>query len=323
MKTIDKFSSVVVLCYLSTCIYLPMAEAGYVDGGNLYAGYHVMQGTTDPSGLTPKVGFFSGINSEENYLERNNLNRKKQKKDGFANIISDTHPELGRLIQKQSKDGIHHSSSMGVVKFRRRNSVLPPKTKKRLDDEAARIAEGYSENFCCDGQQKGSPVKIRVLMLQPKTHTRPSTQEGCCDFEVEVYWAPSDPIGNQRILPNETQELWEEWGTAHPVNPKGLLHKNHDWRSIVRGTATKVEQVTGPVRERMPGPFKIPRYREVIKTRYEDVVNSATGKPVYASPVATKMGQWMNSDADHVFVCHSQGCNNLWNMLGNACHNDW
>ncbi len=303
-----------------------IANAGYVDGGNLYAGYHIMHQTTDPSGLTPKVGFFSGINSKENYLERHNTNPEKEKKDGFADIIYAQDETLGLLIRQQSENGIHHSSSMGVVKFRRRNSVLPPGTRKRLDGEAAGIASNYQGDFCCDAQERGSPVKIRVLMLQPKTLTRPSTQEGCCDFEVEVYWAPSDPIGNQRILPNETQEFWEQWAPAdsvHPVNPKGLLHRNHDWRSIVRGTAVQVEQVTGPVRERMPGPFKIPRYREVIKTRYEDVVNSATGKPVYASPVATKMGQWMNSDADHVFVCHSQGCNNLWNMLGNACHNDW
>jgi hypothetical protein len=123
------------------------------------------------------------------------------------------------------------------------------------------------------------------------------------------------------VFSREDQDFWEEWGTAYPVNPKGLLHKNHDWRSIVRGTAISVEQVEAEVRQRV-GPLndKNPRYRTVTKKIWQDQSNPSTGDPNYAPPVVDVMGNWMKEEDGYVFICHSQGCNTVWHILESACH---
>ncbi len=288
-------------------------HAGYVDGNNMYAGYHVMQGATDPSGLTPKVGYFSGINSPINYLEKGftvELGKDKANK------------QLVQTMDTAAKNGMHEHSELGTsIRDLPSDNLLHPFSRARMDGEARSIAEGYKDKFCCDAEKQKSPVKIRVMMFQPKTHKLPSTKEGCCDFaEVVTYWSPFDPVPNQGVGHiNDTQKFWEKWGKAYAVDPAGLNFKNHDWRSIVRGEATEVERVE--VQERIKNSSKIPGYHTVTRWRWQDKLDPNTGDPFKAPSVADKLNERMKPEEDgYVFICHSQGCNNLWHVLDRVCH---
>lgn len=71
--------------------------------------------------------------------------------------------------------------------------IATPWSQRTLDDEAQEVASNRvnAGDLCCK--------RIAVLMVAPKTHTRP-TRDGCCKIaDVQVYRNPLDPVPNQGL----------------------------------------------------------------------------------------------------------------------------
>ena len=182
----------------------------------------------------------------------------------------------------------------------------PGEIEALLDNEAADLANKNVEQgaLCCK--------KVKLLMIAPKTNSRP-IKEPCCDFEAVVYWSPQDSVPNQRprfFKDTESEKYWLEWGAVNtvdtrPMSPGGAFG-NHDLSAFMGENPSYMgDRMTGSgFGKKRPGQCR--RKRKP----------SGTSAPDPRSYV----DKWSGDDSvDLIVVCHSQGCNNAMASINRGC----
>jgi len=160
-----------------------------------------------------------------------------------------------------------------------------------LDFEATNYA--FTRRAGEFGGDKCKPKKVKLFLIAPKTTTLPRPDATMCNVTVDIYWA-SDDVPNQGLGNPDDYDSWKPFainGTlTHVVPQKTLGYKpegeywKHDLRAFI-GTDGKVMDW------------------------------------VYQHPDAVqKAKSLMNSDADYVFIGHSQGTNILLHVLNQVCN---
>lgn len=175
-------------------------------------------------------------------------------------------------------------------------SLLVPWSEGVLDREAERMARrGVDQGaLCCS--------RIRVLMIAPKTDTRPP-RNACCSLETTVYWNPSDYVPNQGLLnPSGNEQYWEEWGKVHIVD----TGKGHDFNAFIENARLPILQWN---RQYLRAPGNLDsagRWQRMY-------VPTGQNAP---SPIDTYLRRWMNDrSVNHIFVCHIRNPPQKYSLL--------
>ena len=186
--------------------------------------------------------------------------------------------------------------------FDKHPSVLIPWSEKVLDREAAQMAAYRIDRgaLCCS--------RIRILMIAPKTTTRPPNNS-CCDTKITVYANPYDYVPNQGLFsPVTDQWYWEEWGDAHIVD----TGKGHDFGGFVENAVLPIVQWN---RQYLRGAGNVD---SVGRWQRRYIPTGQNAPP----PIDNYLRPWMSDpNIDHIFVCHSQGCNIAMEVLRRGCTN--
>ena len=176
--------------------------------------------------------------------------------------------------------------------------------KSRLDAEASSMADDFKSGQLCSG---GNPKTIRILMIAPKTGTRPNPDPCCCKVRIDILYDPYDKVPNQEPLQQaEGQDYWNDFaiggGNVVPVDLPGRL--SHD----------RLAGPDDPISIYMPGPRP---------PRNDKRPDAPVGMNWIPSGTTTSVNDWINAAnadmPDHKFICHSQGCNILMNVLNQIC----
>ncbi|MEX0777348.1 MAG: RHS repeat-associated core domain-containing protein [Phycisphaeraceae bacterium] len=262
---------------------------GYAGGIQLYQYINGAPTTArDPSGLVPSTWTFSGIN---NYgPPRGDKSQPERFNDYVGDVFTDSEKHWW------SQAGTEKGYDYHGVKLNAQNS------RRRLDEEASTLAALRTRGEFCN--YDGSKTVIRVLMISPKTATKPPKGDACCcDIEIELYWDPYDGVPNQGLNLNrrETQPFWEKWGhvntvQSNPADPRGITARH---------------RLDGFLHENP----ELDYYEDVSR---EDSGYRGTGKTV-ANPLDIYKRWRSDPTVDYIFVCHSQGCNIAMHVLGHSC----
>jgi RHS repeat-associated protein len=172
----------------------PIGEAG---GVNIYAFVQNNANLViDLLGL--QLWGISGINS---------LNKEGT---GLENYIDKALASAGIELDRKA------NSELGTKGFyKKERNVANLCSKKMLDDEAERKASELCPRKWCG-------KKVCVLMIAPKTATRPPSPS-CCNLDIRVWWSPNDPCPNQKLNGKlESKDHWSEWGGQKPC-----VHSRH------------------------------------------------------------------------------------------------
>ncbi len=287
--------------------WLERDPAGYAPGTNLLE--YVPSSpphSIDPYGLSPDptLNTCSGINRTYDYVAQ-------ALSDLDALHLNSVFSQLGTIQTEYSGDNLIHGAT--------------PVNKARtmLDAEAASIASRYKSGALCG---LGRTVRIRLIMLAPKTHTRPLKQcDSCCNTRIDVVWSVDDNVVNQQPgTGGFSEEFWSEWGTVHTISTRDWAGEN-DPSTIGGGLAYLVGADTGPC----------PNHRLEAFLTSQPYVEWKTWMDISYSRVVKRSG-WvrtgeqfiggrqmiedaMSSAVDEVWVCHSQGCNIAMHILNQRC----
>jgi len=269
----------------------------YVDGMSLYRGYFA-PGNVDPWGFEVILGGFAGINgtgteSNNQGFEGNYVLSLLRNVQG-RNAISLTYSYNSLLVFGQNAEG--NQINMSDV-FNETKTELGD----QLNNEAEMISQNHRSEFCkCSGEK----TKIRVMMFQPKTGTRPPA-DGCCNVDVTVVWNPSDAVTNPHG--KESVEFWEDWGDVITLGAR-----DEDLTTVPVGFEN-----FRPVYERRDlGSLAAHSFQDTFNGEFP-----VRGRGELFDPKPILQG-WLGDDRlDRVFVCHSQGCNILMHLLQQACKN--
>jgi len=261
----------------------------------------------DVLGLRPWLATFSGINSNRDYLAAALRARG-------MNVDYSWHSSLGTTAAYEST-----GNRIGPWGDWRSQSRL-----NREADEESRTHFGFGA-ACKDCQSHESPSKstFHVFMLSPKTHRRPPTSS-CCDVTIDVLWSPFDRVPNQGPFgEEESVGYWSQWGKVHVVDT--LYYTQREDPNPMRDV---LNDEPFPNHALAPFLLRVPRL----------VPNTAP--PVVAPPsgpggtATVQHNPWMRdgwisgsamiqnalgSGVEHVWVCHSQGCNMAMYSLNRIC----
>lgn len=257
----------------------------YVDGASLYRGYFVPS-DIDPLGLDkPKVWTSSGINN--------------WKGGAFNDYVSDAlnlNPDVffGSKVgtAKPYLPGNAAASAGGIY-------AKGTGSEHILDKEAVDFARTRKKGeLCRDGCEK---TKVEVLLIAPKTTTIP--EPGCCDVSVYIFFSPWDSV------PNQGARVGDLFGRAD-------RHRRFWEERAVNGTVIDVNTnftpgytPVGDFPHHNIGAF-IGSDGTLRNTRLDRVTDAKT----FAHSLIER------SDADYVFVGHSQGTNILLHVLNQVCN---
>ncbi len=247
------------------------------------------QNFIDDIGLTP-VWPYQGINAPSG------------EGDQKGTLINGVQVELERKVHGVTDVEGGKISELGTPPKRPQNkSLIRLAPEKLADKEAEDMAAGMEGEWC--------NKTIRIIMVAPKTDTRPPKGKcNCCKYEIDVFWSPDDPVPNQSLFnEGESPEYWSEWGKTHTVRSSGRLFKPHNFSNFLRQNET-LRRVRVPVHTYSGG-----RHSMTQEWRYEKDGGRAPN-PVDLIKDAQRSGKY-----DGVAVCHSQGCNILMSILQRAC----
>ncbi len=137
------------------------------------------------------------------------------------------------------------------------------------------------------------------VMVAPKTHT-PLPKNSCCkDIKVITFWNPYDPVPNQGLKrERESQEFWEQYGTAYAVNSRPDHGGNHTFLPFLKPNPLYDMNANSNPIDTPPG------YRESGRT----------------APNPIDVIQGFKKTCDITIVCHSEGCNIVMSMLAKGCN---
>jgi RHS repeat-associated protein len=173
-------------------------------------------------------------------------------------------------------------------------------SESRLDLEASYSGNMKDGQFCC----KDKPTKIRVLMVAPKTDTKPNYSKKCCDISFTVIWSPDDPVFNQGPWPFnwdlESQSYWEQWGETYTSDNSGMPSGfgRHAFDSFGGNPRITGKLTSGYGKQRSST-----RIHSGVVPNPSDLVRDWQG----------------DQSLSNIYVCHSQGCNRLMADLNRAC----
>ena len=284
--------------------------------GLFYYGYRWFDPLTgrwpsrDPMGLNSATGEFNEYafirNSTNDFIDIlglrlwgiSGINSLNGAGNGLENYIGKKLESLGIKLDKKV------NSELGTENFYKKGkNVFNPRSKEMLDEEAERKASQL-----CPGKWCGK--KICVLMIAPKTATRPPSST-CCNLDIRVWWSPKDTVPNQGLNGElESKDYWSGWGGKDHVytvdtsanqdtNYKGEREDSHSFEPYLHeNNEFDVEEANpfnpgGGEAYRMLGGKKAPNPLDVLKD--------------------------MQISCDETIICHSQGCNITMKMLQRAC----
>ena len=254
----------------------------------------------DSLGLRPLLATFSGINSWTDYIA-DNLH-------AFG---------LG------SSDYSWHSS---VKSFNYSKIQWARSSKSILDKEARQassdlFARGAACKSCGD---KDGPTSFHVIMVAPKTRKRPNSGS-CCRFTIDVFWSPFDGVPNQGVPGGmENERFWGGFGRVHVLDTRYFSHHSDpDWLKRLWTNDLYLNHRFYPFLTDLP----------VIERNRHQRWNPPAGPggmPTTSDPEWIRAGKWgsashairkaLASDVEHVWVCHSQGCNMAMHSLERICN---
>jgi hypothetical protein len=171
----------------------------------------------------------------------------------------------------------------------------------------------------------GDKTKIRVLMLGPATSLRPTKDaECCCDIQGKLAFDEGDLAIAYTQIPNTAKarnQQMQGWGDAIQVDVDELFqHCSSGYTG--KGITLPVVQTTVEPWDPFAVDDRVFEYSGTPKTAQTRTVNTQVGT---FSPVQWVKDRMNPSHPDspgangYVFVCHSQGCNNLMQALNQAC----
>ncbi len=260
--------------------------------------------TLDPFGLEPTLNTCSGINSKFDYVARI--------LGGLQQPINSVFSNLGTT---GDYDRLHRISI----------STTGLDSEGRLDAEAERIASLYARGALCNGDTR--KAKIHLIMLAPKTDTKPLKPcQSCCDITADVVWSVDDNVPNQGLLNGGmSAEYWSAWGTVHTISTKGwaggddpaALEQFLDYAGLVESDPCVNHRLIAFL---LPQPYVEWGYSPV----WGHNLISRFMYPGWQSTGSFQGGQSLiqsalASNADEVWVCHSQGCNNAMAIINRRC----
>jgi RHS repeat-associated protein len=247
---------------------------------------------SDSLGLA-QMWFFTGINNWQegtDYTSIETVIRENWKYTQESNFEGQSH----ELISDAG------AALRYLWPFDEHPSVLAPWSKGILDREAKRMAGRSVDQgaLCCS--------RIRVLMIAPKTNTRPP-RNSCCNLETTVYWNPGDYVPNQGLLnPSGNEQYWKEWGTVHTVD----TGRGHDFSAFINNARLPIVHWN---RQYLREPGNLD---SAGRWQHMYVPLGRNAPP----PLDSYLRRWMNDqNVDHIFVCHSQGCNIAMEVLRRGC----
>jgi RHS repeat-associated protein len=247
---------------------------------------------SDPLGLA-QLWFFTGVNNWQGGTNYTSIGTSVGSKWHYWNEPNFIAPP--RELVSGVGAGLRY-----LWPFDEHPSVLIPWSEKVLDREAARMAACRISQgaLCCS--------RIRILMIAPKTNTRPPSNS-CCDTKIEVYANPYDYVPNQGAFNAlGDQRYWEEWGDVHMVD----TGRGHDFSAFVENAELPMVQWNRQYLREAGNVDPIGRWQR----RYIPTGRNAP------SPIDNYLRPWMNDKKiDHIFVCHSQGCNIAMEILRRGC----
>jgi RHS repeat-associated protein len=268
----------------------PIEESG---GRNLYAfvGNNPVK-FSDPLGLA-QLWFFTGVNSWQGGTKYTSIGTTVERNWHYwnePNLINSP-----RELISGVGIGLRY-----LWPFDEHQSLLVPWSGRILDNEASRMAEREINegDLCCS--------RIRVLMIAPKTNAHPPNNS-CCETKIAVYVNPFDYVPNQEPFnPSREQRYWEEWGETFQVDTR----KGHDFRAFLENPSLPIMQWSHQYLREASNLDPSGRWQR----RYVPAGKSAP------SPIDNYLRPWMNDPKiDHIFVCHSQGCNIAMHILLRGC----
>jgi hypothetical protein len=234
----------------------------------------------DPHGLA-KLWVYSGIRAHP-----------FGPKDNYMTPIADDHP-------------VHQGdrSDLSLVP-----DLLHPFSKWLLDLEANAKSNAFKGQFVKEAKSKKPECKVRiaVLMIAPKTsESNPSNEY--CDVSFTVFWNPRDFIWNQGPGGKGESDHWTDLGESYPVKTNELTG-NAPWGFFPepgeRLPTFRQKTVKQPWRSK-PNPIPTKRWTPDGKTA--------------PHPKSVLNNLMKNPNNNHVFLCHSQGCNLATQIIRKAC----
>lgn len=262
----------------------------------------------DVLGLRPMLATFSGINSTHDYVGAALRARDLQ-------VDFSWHSRLGTTA---AYDGTGRQiGPWGDVR-----------TETRLNREADSESRSHfalaSACKSCHPDERGKKTTFHVVMMSPKTHRLPPTSS-CCDVTIDVLWSPYDKVPNQHVTSeNESVGFWSRWETVHvvdtnyytgtkdPTDVEGLLsdepYPNHRLAPFLLMVPRLIPNTAKPELTYPFGPGGVP-----VVIGYSPWVRSGW---VFGAGIIRKA---LASSVDHVWVCHSQGCNMAMYALDRIC----
>ena len=274
--------------------FLQRDPIGYADGMNQYRyGASNPVATTDPSGLSPELWTASGINNFDtntgwfvDYVA--NALARQSDRSFVSRLGTDANYKIG---------GPAHDAGGTYIKGL--------SSERLLDAEAESLAIGRRRGaFCPDeGDEECGNDKakhIRVLLVAPKTTTKPKVDKQCCKISIDVYYSRFDTTPNQGLrIPQGSMHYSSlaKGGRAHAIDTwrtpgyegKGFF-QHHDMGAFISSN----------------GKLRAAHYT----VRYGRYIADAKNWTDTA----------MKGNYDYVFVGHSQGTNILLHVLNHVCN---
>jgi hypothetical protein len=233
--------------------------------------------TVDTHGLRPSLWTFNGINNWDG--------------SRYVDYVSDGLKKHWRRKPKTDWHGESHAGTGYKYFVCDGKYVGVPWSESVLDSEARK----YTNQCCKRASYCGS--KFKILMISPKTDTRPPPGGGCCNIEIVTYWNPYDGVPNQGLGNHDSEAYWREWGAVHTVNTGIGIKDGHSFDRYFG---------ENPILEGVIDPMVFPK-------GYVPAGKNAPNPTTY-------LDKWSrDGSVDVIAVCHSQGCNILMHFLGEIC----
>lgn len=267
---------------VQTMRWLQQDPLGYVDTLSIYLYVGSNPHThLDPYGLTPEVWTGSGVNNWTGAA--------------FSDYVS---AQLGLTpaVSFTSKIGTTAAylpgGPAGVMGGQYAKGIA---SEKFLDFEAETIARGRVKGEFYNEKKK---TKVVVFLIAPKTDTKPEIDPGCCDVSIHIYFSPFDTVPNQSGI-GPGQSRFESFWKPFAIN------------GFVQGINTKFTPgyvPAGAYADHALGAFL--SNTGALK-RYPDLLD--------VGDAAAMTKDFMATDADYLFIGHSQGANILMHVLNQVC----